>query len=403
MIAGQRRKASRIKAGVFLAAALLPVTGAAEDTGTQGRGGGKFTHRIEAEYNTGGILHTDEYLAGGNPENRVMNHSSAVRMKYAFADAPGSARAQIYKGAYQGAGIALHRFNPQLGNPVSVFIFQGARIVSLSRRLSLNYEWNLGLAYGWNPYDRERNPDNRVIGSKATAYLDADIYLCWTLSRWADVTAGVAASHFSNGNTADPNGGLNTLAAKVGMACHIGRGNASDTRRPIPPFARHVSCDVVAFGAWRRHGIAGGDGGLYAAPGTYGVFGINVNPMYNISHWLSAGVSLDGVYDRSANMYFEDGVVSAAAVRRPAAEKQMALGLSARAELVMPYFTINAGVGTNVVNGRGDFSGVYEILALKINAFRGTFVHIGYCLNDFKYPNYLMLGVGYRFNDRRMR
>ena len=82
---------------------------------------------------------------------------------------------------------------------------------------------------------------------------------------------------------------------------------------------------------------------------------------------------------------------------RPAAARQMALGLSARTEFVMPYFSINFGVGTNVINAQGDFSGVYELLALKMNVTRRAILHIGYSLNNFHTPKHLMLGVGWRF------
>lgn len=366
-------------------------------------GSAKTVHRIEAEYITGGILHTNNYLLGDNPEKRTMNHSSAVRLKYAFQAPQGSMQSAIYPGAYQGLGLARHNFNPQLSNPVSVFIFQGARIAPLSRRLSFNYEWNLGLTFGWNPYDSRTNPDNRVIGSAVTAYIDADFYVNWRLTPWLDLNAGLSLSHYSNGNTEYPNAGLNTLGAKIGLAYCINRpATAPVAVRRIPAFRRHVSYDLVLFGAWRRHGMLADDGEkMYALPGTYGVAGFNFNPMYNISHWFNAGISLDGVYDRSANMYFEDGIIDAGRLRHPSAWRQMALGLSARAEFVMPYFTISLGAGKNIIGAHGDFAGIYEVLALKINMVRGTFLHIGYCLDDFKYPNYLMLRVGYRLNAKR--
>ena len=79
----------------------------------------------------------------------------------------------------------------------------------------------------------------------------------------------------------------------------------------------------------------------------------------------------------------------------------MAAGLSARVEFVMPYFTIDFGVGKNIIGTGGDFSGTYEILALKVDVLRNSFLHIGYSLYDFQKPNYLMLGVGYRFGSKR--
>lgn len=384
---------------------LLPVftLGAATDSlaveGEKERSG----HRLEVDYVPGGIIHTNEFLNGSNPEKRTMNHSTSTRVKYAFVPPESSWQAKVYRGVYHGLGVAFHEFNPQLSNPTSVFIFQGGRIASLARRLAFNYEWNFGLTFGWKPYDKETNPDNRVIGSRTTAYLDADFYLSYRINRWLDLNAGLSVAHFSNGNTAYPNGGLNTWGARVGLAAYLNRESADfPLRQAIPPFQRHFTYDLVLFGAWRRCGVAWDDGrDIYAVPGTFGVFGLNFNPMYNISHWFNAGLSLDYVYDRSTNLYFPDGYLDMDKLTAPSAAKQMAVGLSARAEFVMPYFTINMGIGTNVINARGDFKGVYEMLALKMHVYRASFIHIGYCLSDFKYPNYLMLGVGYTFNYRR--
>ena len=68
----------------------------------------------------------------------------------------------------------------------------------------------------------------------------------------------------------------------------------------------------------------------------------------------------------------------------------------------MPYFTIGIGIGSNVV-ARGDMRGLYQVLALKVKMSRNAFLHIGYNLQDFKAPNYLMLGMGYRFHNKYPR
>ena len=41
----------------------------------------------------------------------------------------------------------------------------------------------------------------------------------------------------------------------------------------------------------------------------------------------------------------------------------------------------------------------YQILALKIDLTHSVFLHVGYNLRNFHEPNYLMLGLGYRFHD----
>ncbi len=110
-----------------------------------------------------------------------------------------------------------------------------------------------------------------------------------------------------------------------------------------PRFPRHISYDVVLFGSWRRKGVYVGEGQI-AAPGAFAVAGFNINPMYNFGYNFRAGVSLDGVYDESANIY-ADEYSSSDRFYRPPLSYQMALGLSARAEYVMPYFTVGIGLG----------------------------------------------------------
>lgn len=53
----------------------------------------------------------------------------------------------------------------QLGDPISFYVFQGARLPGLIR-LSLNYEWNFGLSAGWKPYDNDYNSYNGAVGSR---------------------------------------------------------------------------------------------------------------------------------------------------------------------------------------------------------------------------------------------
>lgn len=301
---------------------------------------------------------------------------------------PGS----IHQGAYQGVGLARHEFNRWLSNPISVYLFQGAPIINLSRRVSLNYEWNLGMAFGWNAYDEETNPENKVIGSKVTAYIDVDMYLRWMLSRHIDLNAGISLSHFSNGNTTYPNLGLNTGGIRLGMAYYINRQQPSTTPavKEKAPSCRGLYTDVILYGAWKQ-GVGHQGDEYYLLPGRYGVMGFNLNPMYRLNPWLSMGASMDGVYDKSVSRENDDSDEVNHTFGR-----QVALGLSARSEFAMPYFSINFGVGTYVLGNRNNFRGVYEVLALKVHISQRAMLHIGYSLVDFKTPNNLMLGLGWR-------
>ena len=231
-----------------VAAIAIPETDAvADDSAT--------VHRIEVEAIPGLILHTNAFLKGYNSEVRTMNHSFLAKVKYAFAPPENSEQALIYKGVYQGVGLAIHNFNPQLGNPVSAYLFQGATIKTLAKRLSLNYEWDFGITYGWKAHDWQDNPENRVIGSKTTAYIDVDIYLRWMLSKNWDLNIGAAITHYSNGNTSIPNAGLNVLAAKASVAYYINRRQMHPRTAALPPVEKYWFLDLTLYGAWKKKGV----------------------------------------------------------------------------------------------------------------------------------------------------
>ncbi len=304
-----------------------------------------FIHRLGIEARPQYVFPTNPFLQGENERWKPIQSSFAAHLKYSFKFRPNTCADRIYGGAYQGFGLAFTTFGDkkQLGDPMTFYVFQGAR-------------------------------------------------------------------NFSNGNTKFPNAGVNTTGAKIGLVYNFNREEADLTKSLVHPyvprFPRHVSYDLVLFGSWRRKGVYVGEKQI-ASPGSYPVAGFNFAPMYNLNYKLRFGVSLDGVYDGSANVYTEDALVeydagSGSSRRKflvPGIQNQLALGLSGRAEYVMPFFTIGVGLGTNVL-GRGDLRGLYQVFALKINVTRSSFLHIGYNLQDFQTPNYLMLGLGFRFNNK---
>ena len=374
-----------------------------------------LVHKLGLDVSPGALFRTDDFFKGANAAGKEFGTTLSVHLKYAFQFGPETRFGRNYPFTYQGVGLGYNTFfnSAEVGTPVALYVFQHARIAALTERLSLDYEWNFGLSAGWKPYDNDYNSYNGAVGSRVNAYLNAGIYLNWSLSRYFDFIIGGDFTHFSNGNTKFPNAGVNTTGAKIGLVYNFNREESDLTKslvKPyIPRFPRHISYDLVLFGSWRRKGVYVESGKQIASPGSYPVAGFNFAPMYNLNYKLRFGVSLDGVYDGSANVYTEDRIVeydydggSGTSGRRflvPGIQHQLALGLSGRAEYVMPFFTINVGLGTNVL-GRGNLRGLYQVFALKINVTRSSFLHIGYNLQDFQTPNYLMLGLGFRFNNK---
>lgn len=364
-----------------------------------------FIHRIGIEARPQYVFPTNPFLQGENERWQPIQTSFSAHLKYSFKFRPNTCADCIYGGAYQGVGASITTFGDkkQLGDPFTLYVFQGARIAQFNPRLSINYEWNFGISTGWQPYDNNYNSYNGAVGSRMNAYINAGIYLNWAFSRYFDLIIGGDFTHYSNGNTKFPNAGVNTTGAKIGLVYNINRTEYDLTKNMFCPaisrFPRHISYDLVFFGSWRRKGVFVGEKQV-ASPGSYPVAGFTFAPMYNLGYKFRVGASLDGVYDGSANVYTED--VPPRQFLKPDIQHQLALGLSGRAEYVMPYFTIGIGMGANVI-GRGDLRGFYQILALKIDVTRSSFLHIGYNLQNFKTPNYLMLGLGFRFHNKYPR
>ncbi len=376
----------------------------------------RFIHRIGIEGRPGYILPTNPFLEGENEQSRPINTTLSTHLKYSFQFNPASRLGQIYRGAYQGIGFAYYTFDSptEIGNPTAIYLFQGATMADIAPRLSLDYEWNFGISGGWRPYDPETNSYNGMVGSKLNAYMNANFYFRQILSSRVDLTYGITLTHFSNGNTKFPNAGLNAVDVKAGLTYNFNRTGNSFPKRTLygkslaRDFPCHISYDVVLFGSWRRKGVILNEETAIASPERYSVFGFNINPMYNVGYKLRVGASLDGVYDSSANVYTEDYIVgggydSGYTFYKPAVNKQLALGLSARVEYVMPFFDVALGVGANMLHGGGDLNGFYQVLALKIKTTRHSFIHIGYNLQNFDTPNYLMLGLGLRLNNQSPR
>ena len=364
-------------------------------------------HRIGLDIRPGYVVPTNSFLEGDNLQQKIIEQSLSLHLKYAFQFSKDSNLGRMYPHAYQGIGVSYNTFYcpAELGNPVTVYAFQGAPIVRLSSRLSFDYEWNFGASFGWKKYDEQYNPQNEVIGSKINAYINLGLLLNWQFHPQWKLAAGVDFTHFSNGNTHYPNGGLNIIGGRVGIVRTFGdTDNASEGIVPKRLFIKpHVSYDLVLYGATRKRGFVK-DNVPSLVPGSFGIAGLNFAPMYSFNNYFRAGLSMDAQYDESANIKdykLEGNYSDDLKFHRPPFREQFAVGLSLRAELVMPIFSINAGFGRNLIGSGEDTKGFYQILALKTYVTRHLFLHVGYQLREFKDPNNLMLGIGYRFHDKR--
>lgn len=408
----------------FTAIALFcaPAQMYASSVGTDSRDSVRVSHNVEFDIRPGYLFQTSPFFKGENMSGNPMRGAASSHLRYSFGFDGNYWQTDNMSSICQGIGISYNSFfnTREIGNPVAVYVFQRAGIVSVLPGLSLDLEWDFGLSFGWRPFnvDSPGSPDynefNTVVGSRINAYIGLGILLDYEISPEWSLVAGVDLSHYSNGNTSYPNSGVNTLGARLGVVRsfnvptsrdrldrflnygHISPDSQSDSR-----FLTRVSWDLIFYGSCKFKGVKL-ETDPFLVPGKFAVAGMNLSPMYSFSRLFKAGLSLDAQYDESANIagYAVNPWDPETKFYRPPFTEQLSVGVSARVELAMPIFSINFGIGRNFVCTGPDTDGFYQIAALKASLTSNLFIHIGYQLYNFHVPNNLMLGIGYRFNSK---
>lgn len=362
-----------------------------------------FIWRIGVEVQPSFVPGTNGYLKGENYLSKRIDAAFSGALRIDFSFNPTSREAASYRGLYQGLGIDARSFfaDRLLGTPVSVYVYQGAPFLRFSRRLWLGYEWQFGAAFGWNHYSHGDNEENVAVSTAVTAHMAAGVKLHYLLSTRWELTLGAVASHFSNGNTSWPNRGVNTLGVAVGVSYafnHFPAAGASATYNVGPePELCGWFYDITVYGAWRKRSLVINDE-AQLCPGRFAVAGIQVAPMRRFNRWFAAGAALDMQYDESAGLssYWVEGTFNDnIKFYRTPFGRQLSVGLSAHAEFTMPIFSVNAGIGYDMVSPKGN-KRFYQSLTLKTFVTRSLYINTGYRLGDFNEPQNLMLGIGVR-------
>lgn len=388
----------------FLAGMLVCVVSAYAETDSRESPEGLEWH-VGTQVSPMWVVGTNGYLRGDNPEGRRIDASLAGDVRADFSYGKSTREGRLYDGFYQGIGVGVNTFfsNSLLGSPVSAYVYQGASVARFGRRVWLGYEWQFGAAFGWKRYEQQSASNNGVISTRVTARMGIGLRLHYSVSRHWQMSVGVLANHFSNGNTSWPNAGVNTLGAAVGVAYTINPEDASvadfDNFIDIDTGQYSWFYDIVAYGAWRKRIVSvGNPAERKLCPGRFGVLGLQFSPMCRLNRWVAVGPAADFQWDESAGIapYWVPGSSGdALKFERPPLGRQLSLGLSAHAELTTPIFSVNVGLGYSIVNPEGDRA-FYQSLTLKTFLCRHIYLNTGYRLGAFKDPQNLMLGVGVR-------
>lgn len=363
----------------------------------------KLQWHLGGEATFGYVPGTNSFLRGVNLYSAKITNKLSGDLRAGFSFAEDSREGLLFKGIYQGIGVGANSFfRPSLlGTPVSVYVYQGAPIVHVNHKLWLGYEWKFGAAFGWK-HNKDEIDNNLSVSTAVTAMMGLSLKLNYSITDKLALWLGAEAVHYSNGNTSWPNGGINSIGATVGAVYTFNpQPKPSINTKSLEEEAdrRRWLYDIMAFGAWRKRALSVGNPPIpEMCPGKFGVLGLQLAPLRTLNRWVAVGPALDLQWDESAGLapYWVEGTHDDyIKFERPPFYKQIMAGISAHAELTTPIFSVNAGLGYDLLNPKGD-KRFYQSLTLKTFVTQHIYLNVGYRLGAFAYPQNLMLGVGVR-------
>jgi len=360
---------------------------------------------------SGSVFQTNDFVS-----NEGITGFSSLALKFCHASRGDKWQDYAYGMPYFGVGLYAATFNDQrLGTPVSFYLIHGARIFPVRPKLSFNYEFNLGYSTNWKHYDPFDNPDNIAVSMRQNIHVGANLYFKVKPFRHIDANIGFSLTHFSNGAVRLPNKGMNMAAPYIEICYNINpptlarvcdpcpeEAQVTDLRQPLPPkIDKRLDHDLLLTFSSRQifYGTANGLTTGYVDY-NFRVFGLSYAPMIVSNYAFKWGPSLDIVYD-------ESGGATASSEKREAdgqfydrvelgdAKQRISVGLSAKGEVMMPYFSFFANLGYNVYHGNPYDKRFYQILGVKIPFYRNFFGTFGIRSNHFSKAQFIFWSAGY--------
>lgn len=360
----------------------------------------------------GGVLQTNDFVSG---EGAIPFYSSAS-LKFGISSVGNRWQDIAYGMPYYGVALYGADFGSRrsdLGNPVSLYLLQGAVLTKISRRLTLNYEWNLGMSMGWKPYDPFDNHQNVAIGSDVNVHVGLGLYFKWYVNHWLDLHFGADLTHFSNGAQKMPNKGMNMYSGYIEASFNFNRSKTMSEFDPslVPPrYEKHFVSDIYATisSCGIQMDTTGTNLPSQYVDHKFKVIGLNYSLMRAANYRYRYGVGLDLVYN-------ESGGASAERKLNPLdnrwydvvyygrGKERFSVGATVKGEVVLPGYSIFANLGWQLYRGNKREKNFYQIIGVKVYLKENFFGTFGIRANHFSKAQYLFWSLGYTVEHHRRR
>ncbi|MCD8165805.1 MAG: acyloxyacyl hydrolase [Bacteroides sp.] len=369
----------------------------------------KPQHFVSFNTVDGFVFPTNESVQG----EYSIPHYTSFSLKYGLASKGDKWEDYAYGLPYVGVGFYMAEFyrHDDLGQPFSIYLFQGGRLRQFTDRFSLNYEVNLGNSFNWKHYDPFDNPYNLALGSTVNVHVAASAYLQWKFAKKFDFNAGLSLTHFSNGATTLPNSGLNMASVFVELSYHFNREEylpKFDATLVPPAFKQHYQHDL-SFLISSRHAEVDTLGTGLASEFTgrkFKVLGGSYAFLFANNYRYKWGPSTEFVYDESVGitswreLHPESGK-TLDRVKLGSLRERFSWGLSIKGEIVQPHYSVFANIGYDFIHSHQKESRIYQILGVKLYLQNNLFGTFGIRATDLCRAQYLYWNLGYTFTTKK--
>ena len=352
----------------------------------------------------GKILQQDRgFLMTTNEEGNIFKSTRTVSVEYGWQMLGGEAWHQTCKYPRMGMGIQyMHILNRnELGHPFSLYGFYDGKYFS-SKNFEVTNRMALGFAYGFTQYDPTAswpsNWPNDIFCTKVNAYVELGLGLAIRLHKSLFIEPGVRLTHYSNGNTREPQKGLNIPSWSVGLRSELGKIPEQYVTVPLnPTWPKH---EVVAFLAMSPRQLDFIDDSTMFHE-TYDMSflmaNLDLGYYYSLARQFRLGLALDFFYDGTNGMK-EAGLLGKPERNAVPFHDKVGLTIFAGGEKDIDRLTVVAALGYIVARTRFESSTplLEQRLGVRYHFHRNLFAGVHVRAYNFRAAKSVELNLGMR-------
>lgn len=322
--------------------------------------------------------------------NALLKQSNyqATTLRFAFNSDTHKLYSKIYNYPLYGIGIYSGTFhNPSIGDPVAVYVFIKTAFVRKTNWNAFS-EIGSGIAGNFNPYDKNLNPENELIGSSINMFGHLAVGAEYAVAKRFMLGATVGYKHFSNGFIKAPNFGINVIPITLNVRFNLSKNKPPYLKETILPFLPHNRISI--FYAPGSKNFGAGERNYFVS--TFGVLCIR-----QINYKIGVGVGAD-IFYKSSGKYKVEGEENELG-------KTLSSGMYVSVEWALTEnFRINTGAGLYLLRHieNDEPYPFYERISARYTITKNIFTGIGIKLNG-NTSDYIEWTLGYTFKQDENR